>query len=68
MIPNTTAMKKILSSTATDENQSQTQPQEDSSVMSLETPPADAFQRFLLECDMRENDMMLETSMSDAST
>ncbi|XP_062861823.1 cell division cycle protein 16 homolog [Trichomycterus rosablanca] len=68
MIPNTTAIKKILSSTSADENESQPQPLEDSSVMSLETPPADAFQRFLLECDTRENDMMLETSMSDTST
>ncbi|KAI4886077.1 hypothetical protein NFI96_030131 [Prochilodus magdalenae] len=66
MIPSTTALKKILSTSAEDSD-SQTQPLE-SSVMVLETPPADAFQRFLLECDMRENDMMLETSMSDTST
>uniref|UniRef100_A0AAR2IYI4 Cell division cycle 16 homolog (S. cerevisiae) n=1 Tax=Pygocentrus nattereri TaxID=42514 RepID=A0AAR2IYI4_PYGNA len=67
MIPSTTALKKILGTSA-DASDSQTQPLEESSVMALETPPADAFQRFLLECDMHENDMMLETSMSDTST
>lgn len=67
MIPSTTALKKILSTSA-EESENQTQPLEESSVMSLETPPAEAFQRFLLECDLRESDMMLETSMSDTST
>lgn len=67
MIPGTTALKKILSSSA-EENENQGQPLEESSAMSLETPPSEAFQHFLLECDLRESDMMLETSMSDTST
>ncbi|XP_053482731.1 cell division cycle protein 16 homolog [Ictalurus furcatus] len=67
MIPSTTALKKILSTSA-EESENQAQPLEESSVMSLETPAAEAFQRFLLECDLRESDIMLETSMSDTST
>ncbi|KAI5621223.1 cell division cycle protein 16-like [Silurus asotus] len=67
LIPSTTALKKILSTSA-EESETQAQPVEENSAMSLETPPAEAFQRFLLECDLRESDMMLETSMSDTST
>lgn len=67
MIPSTTALKKILSSSA-EEGENQAQPLEESSVMPAQTPPAEAFQRFLLECDLRESDMMLETTMSDTST
>lgn len=66
MVPSTTALKKILSS-STEESENQAQPLEEGNVMSLETPSAEDFQRFLLQCDLREN-MMLETSMSDTST
>uniref|UniRef100_A0AAY5F046 Uncharacterized protein n=1 Tax=Electrophorus electricus TaxID=8005 RepID=A0AAY5F046_ELEEL len=67
MIPSTTALKKILGTSA-DDSENQARPLEESSIMALETPPAVAFQRFLLECDLHENDVMLETSMSDTST
>lgn len=67
----TPALMKMLN-TSTDGNESRVQPVEEVNVC-LETPSfnadkqTDAFQRFLLECDMHEN-MMLETSMSDTST
>ncbi|XP_073701770.1 cell division cycle protein 16 homolog [Garra rufa] len=68
----TPALMKMLNTSA-DGNESRAQPVEEVNVC-LETPPfnadkqTDAFQRFLLECDMHESDMMLETSMSDTST
>uniref|UniRef100_A0A671NP79 Cell division cycle protein 16 homolog n=1 Tax=Sinocyclocheilus anshuiensis TaxID=1608454 RepID=A0A671NP79_9TELE len=68
----TPALMKMLNTSA-DGNESRAQPVEEVNVC-LETPSfnadkqTDAFQRFLLECDMHESDMMLETSMSDTST
>uniref|UniRef100_A0A8C1GF84 Cell division cycle 16 homolog (S. cerevisiae) n=1 Tax=Cyprinus carpio TaxID=7962 RepID=A0A8C1GF84_CYPCA len=68
----TPALMKMLNTSA-DGNESRPQPVEEVNVC-LETPSfnadkqTDAFQRFLLECDMHESDMMLETSMSDNST
>lgn len=68
----TPALMKMLN-TSSDGNESRAQPVEEVNVC-LETPSfnadkqTDAFQRFLLECDMHESDMMLETSMSDTST
>uniref|UniRef100_A0A673KVM4 Cell division cycle protein 16 homolog n=1 Tax=Sinocyclocheilus rhinocerous TaxID=307959 RepID=A0A673KVM4_9TELE len=66
------ALMKMLNTSA-DGNESRAQPVEEVNVC-LETQSfnadkqTDAFQRFLLECDMHESDMMLETSMSDTST
>lgn len=66
MIPSTTALKKILSTSA-EESETPAQPLEDSFELCLGTSPAEAFQRFLLECDLRESDVLLDTSMSDTS-
>ncbi len=63
---------KMLNTSA-EGNESRAQPVEEVNVC-LEPQSCnadkqtDAFQRFLLECDMHESDMMLETSMSDTST
>lgn len=68
----TPALIKMLN-TSSDGSDSRVQPAEEA-IVCQETPSfnaekqTDAFQRFLLECDMHESDMMLETSMSDTST